>query len=59
MSLARRIEHAAFYYLLERNIKQNRWRVDMPNGCLYLLPKYDTDIVIKTSALMRKKRVGK
>lgn len=54
MSLIRKAEHAVFYFLLERNIKQNRWRVDMPNGCLYLLPKYDVDVLIKTSKLMRR-----
>ena len=26
----------------------------MPNGCLYLLPKYDVDVLIKTSKLMRR-----
>lgn len=54
MSFHRRIEHGLFYFLLERNIKQNRWRVDLPNGLLYMLPKYDTDVIIKTSRLMRR-----
>lgn len=53
-SLTRWLEHRLFYFLLGRNVKQNKWRIEMNNGCLYLLPRHEYDVVIKSSTLMRR-----